>query len=1108
MKLRRTAAVLLTLMFLLQSSIVPAAAQVIPAEEAPTGFTSTDSPANLYSISGQVKDGSGNGIAGVTVTATKDRPPLIFIPGVGGSVLKDPEADWPLWPNALEPDENLRIVVNALLNSDITALVKVIMERMAGKATDLQLSANNPATNLIAPDVIRWVVDIGPIKKVDIYGSFLSDFLEKGEKYRPYQLSKLSLGMLPGSGCDLTQASNKPSLFVFPYDWRLPIEETAQKLAHYVEECVHKFHPDTEVDIVGHSMGGLVARRYILDQVDAGKPSHIRRMVTMGTPWLGAPKMLYVMLTGNFDFNTNLLLINKNVLKGLVKNYPGVHELLPSEKYHQLASHEWDYPIVESGWDLNKNGQAQERYTYTDYKAWVDGFFSGVAPVATNEAFHGKAGQDHWNSDNTTVEYHHIVGNAAGTILSMVAKEECTLSFDTEFQNYKTGCYPVTRVIESTGHSSTFGQSNSGDGTVPRNSATGNQILPLATHARQKYYEFSKPEYQHGDLPRLVNVQKCLSQILNIGNCDAALIAAEASEMARAANSDEAYEILIVGAGSATITDTAGNISGWVEDFAMLNNVPGVNYYDTGADAVLITAPASEELTVTFQSGDSPLYVEILKSASDTIVEAVRYIDLTIPPGTTLTLALPLPATAPLRYDSSGDGVADTPVAATPVKATGSQATDTQPPVVTLSVAPDRRVTISAEDTSGVKAIYYSFDGVNFEQYSGPVQAPAQATEVHALADDNVGNRSAMVNQPLTQLQRIYLPFTTRGSGQRTTPTQEPLPAAEPHIDPEPQPPAQQPAPSVQPAAATQVYTAITGADGRYTLANLPAGTYEVKASRSGFTITPTQRTVTVPQNAGNADNIEFTGTSTGLDTAEEIEIPAGTFQMGCDVNNPAESCSSSEQPLHTVYLDAYYIDKYPVTNARYKACVDGGGCTPPEDHSSYERDSYYGNATYDNYPVINVTWHQANAFCAWEGKRLPTEAEWEKAARGSSDTRKYPWGNADATCSLANYRGLSGDYCVGDTSEVGSYPAGASPYGVLDMAGNVWEWVNDWYHSYYYSVSPGSNPQGPTTGSHRVLRGGSWYISDYFVRSAFRDGYYPDVWVSSYGGFRCVRSP
>ncbi|MBL0348217.1 formylglycine-generating enzyme family protein [Candidatus Villigracilis affinis] len=221
--------------------------------------------------------------------------------------------------------------------------------------------------------------------------------------------------------------------------------------------------------------------------------------------------------------------------------------------------------------------------------------------------------------------------------------------------------------------------------------------------------------------------------------------------------------------------------------------------------------------------------------------------------------------------------------------------------------------------------------------------------------------------------------------------------------------------------------------------------------------------------------------------------VPAGIFIMGSGDNS------------HTISLDAFYMDKYEVTNALYESCVLAGVCVPPHYPRSDFRSSYYGNSQYDNFPVIYVDWYMAQTYCGiWRGARLPTEAEWEKAARGT-DARTYPWGEG-ISCDRANYDG-DPDYdvfCTGETSEVGHYESGQSPYGLYDMAGNVFEWTSSLNKPYPYDATDGR--EDLTRGGSRVIRGGAWSEGPNDQRTFYRSWIGPDLSESAIG-FRCAIS-
>jgi len=257
------------------------------------------------------------------------------------------------------------------------------------------------------------------------------------------------------------------------------------------------------------------------------------------------------------------------------------------------------------------------------------------------------------------------------------------------------------------------------------------------------------------------------------------------------------------------------------------------------------------------------------------------------------------------------------------------------------------------------------------------------------------------------------------------------------------------------------------------------------------------------PQSIFKASPTTSPGRVNPKDGAVLKGVPAGEFEMGAEPESGLAICEMSsvgcaledffdEGPVHTVYLNSYWIYQTEVTNAQYRLCVEAEGCALP---SFLE---FYDQKAFSNHPVVYLSWYDAEDYCQWAGGRLPTEAEWEKAARGDGE-RIFPWGD-NPECGFANMKGCT----QGLTAEVGSFPDGASPFGVMDLAGNAAEWVADWYSPVYYLEASSENPRGPSEGELKVARGGSWKNPFSGVRTTNRTANFPEVFSSGVG-FRCV---
>jgi pimeloyl-ACP methyl ester carboxylesterase len=695
--------------------------------------------------------------------------PLIFIPGIAGSYLVDKTTGAELWPGILTNHDQLS------LNP-----------------------ADSPNPNIVATDVIRSVAG------TNYYGRLL-DVLETRGKYVEYQVSN-NPSRRTSSGCDLSQKSGdptlNPSLFVFAYDWRKSNVENLSTLTDFVG-CVQRFFPDQKINILTHSMGSLLARRYILEN-----PGRVKKLITIGGPWLGAPKAIYTLETGDAGFSR--LLIWHSTLKRLSEYFKSLHEIIPSESYFDIGQR----PFAEVG-DFNSNGTPDEKYSYAQLTDLLDRRH-GTLPGSNNLAFHSYPGQDNWRFDNSGVEYHHLLGvqHINQTIGRVVASRETVC----RRLGFELSCFDRDDFTTSVTH---------GDRTVPEESATRLGLDDLNARGARLWYYFSLSDradelVEHTALTELDGLHKRVLFLLGKGpdpgdsddtvalarpslepnlRMDAVNRRASLSEQSVSGKSTapaetvranhsklkrfspetrvyegtntiastlteppraEGYYVTVRGVDFVSITDEQGNTNTRLDD-TFAQPVPNVTYDLIGENAVFVSTPADKTYTIGFQAGTEPINLEIVKGTDNvTPNEARRYRDTALAPGVNAMMRFGLNGIESLRYDADGDGIFETIVGPT-ATLSGPEAADVNSPSVTITGEAQQTrvlVTINAQDSeSGVKTIYYSSDRSRYQPYTGSFLAdPSQVTTISAFVDDNAANRSALATYAVPRLPSIMAP--------------------------------------------------------------------------------------------------------------------------------------------------------------------------------------------------------------------------------------------------------------------------------------------------------------------------------------------------------------
>lgn len=678
---------------------------------------------------------------GPTPIATQQ--PLIVVPGILGSKMKG------LYQGEL---------VQYWTNFSSTGNPNVTSVR------NLTLNTTSPyyRTGIFASDILREATIFNwPV--IPVYQPLLTNLSNVGFN-RPYDVAR---HFEQNQGCNYSLKNPNPelvpNLFVFPYDWRQSNDINAAQFKTYVR-CVQYLYPSgTKVNVIAHSMGGLLVRRHILQARLDGEPHRLGKVITVASPFLGATDSTYKLYTGG-ELELMSIAVTPSSIQFLAPHFPSIHQLLPSRKYHQFRMG----VIYERG-DVDGNGISNEHYGYDRIAQLINSDFPVTLPGTTGRSFHDFAGQDDWRNDQSGIKYFHILGQQS----ELLTTDGLYVSWSTLCKrtgNRLTGCFRnrLYKPIKGRGDgtvstlSTAFGWNNNS----PEFPTSDLAPPGIRIFVRNSLVSGTDKQAEHTKMTQDAKVRDLIGYLLNVGQQPT--FNSELFELFRPnsltqnviatpLSNDPAHYLTIAGQTQIAVSDLAGNTAA-IENEFLRNDVPGLNGYEmVASNSVMLTFVTGTAYTAEFQAGSTPMDIELVTgTGNQTPISAVRYKDIDLPVNTRMRLTISQIGIVELRIDADNNGTYETVIAPT-TNLSGSAASDTEPPTVNINAVASpgntATVNITAEDfQSGVSKIWYSTDGVNFDQFTSPFNITLTSTPItiEAFADDTAGNRSGLVSRTIS----------------------------------------------------------------------------------------------------------------------------------------------------------------------------------------------------------------------------------------------------------------------------------------------------------------------------------------------------------------------